>query len=638
MDASSMTGKTVSHDRIIEKLGRRQFSVAWMSACAAVMLLAGVILGLALMKYFQPVSPTSVVTSTIKIQPGHWLDGLRRNLEMQHPSRTAMAISSDGTFVVYGAIEQNPGPQAKPQLYLRRMNQSAARPIPGTEGAINPFLSPDNRWMGFWADSKLKKIPLDGGVPTTLCATSPWLFGANWGGDNSIVFADGEQAGLSMVSAEGGKPETLTEPDPKREESSHRLPSWLPNGKALLFTVMRQGWDPHPRVALLRLDTRERHVILQDAADARYVPTGHLVFLRQGTLMAVRFDLRGLKVIGQPVALVENVMQAFSTNSGYHTAAGQFGISDTGSLVYAAGGIVSDPQNSLVWVDHNGVERPVADFQKPFYSPRFSPDGRRIAYTALGTEGQIWVYDIDKGTDTRLTGEGRTGSLIWTPDGRRLIFRWSKSLALNLFMQSYDGSSAMERLTTSEYEQWPGSWSADGKTVALVESHPDTGIDIAMLDLGSGRVTPFLNSRFSEPYPEFSPDGLWIAYTSNESKRSEVYVQSFPGPGMKHPISTDGGTEPLWARNGKQLFYRWQDQMWVVDVLTDGGFGAGKPRLLFERPGYSIGSPIRSYDLSLDGQRFLMVKLEQRMPTPVTEMTLVQNWFKDLKRLVATGK
>jgi Tol biopolymer transport system component len=629
-----MIGKNVSHYRMIEKLGRR----VWLSVGAVVMLLAGIIIGLTLMKHFQPGPPTSVVTATIKIQPGHWLDGLRRNAEMQHPSRTAMAISSNGTFTVYSAIEQNPGPQAKPQLYLRSMDQSAAKPISGTEGAINPFMSPDNRWVGFWADGKLKKIPIDGGLPTTLCATSPWLFGANWGGDNSIVFADGDHSGLSVVSAEGGKPETLTEPDRKREEASHRLPSWLPNGKAVLFTVMKQGWDPQPSVALLQLDAREWRVILQDAADARYVPTGHLVFLRQGTLMAVRFDLPGLKVVGQPVALVENVMQAFSTNSGYHSAAGQFGISDTGSLIYAAGGLVSDQQNSLVWVDHRGLEHPVTDLRKPFYSPRLSPDGRRIAYTALGIEGQVRVYDVDRGTDTRLTGEGRAGSLIWTPDGRRLLFRWSQSLALNLFMQPYDGSSPMEPLTTSEYEQWPGSWSADGKTIALVESHPDTGMDIALLDHGSGRVTPFLNSLFSELYPEFSPDSRWIAYTSNASKRSEVYVQPLPGSGMKQQVSTDGGTEPLWARNGRRLFYRWQDQMWVVDVLTDGSFVAGKPRLLFEKSGYSSGSPIRSYDLSLDGQRFLMVRFEQRKPTPVTEMTFVQNWFENLKRLVPADK
>jgi len=196
----------------------------------------------------------------------------------------------------------------------------------------------------------------------------------------------------------------------------------------------------------------------------------------------------------------------------------------------------------------------------------------------------------------------------------------------------------MERLTTSEYYQRPGSWSSDGKTVAFVEGHPgDTGNDIAVLDTHSGRVKPFLNSQFNEVYPDFSPDGRWLAFTSDESKRDEVYVQPFPGPGMKYQVSSEGGVQPLWARNGKELFYRWQDQVWVVDVQTDGGFRASKPRLLFEKAGYSgVVIPVRGYDLSLDGRRFLMVKDEQRKPTPVTEMILVQNWFEELKRLLPT--
>ena len=196
----------------------------------------------------------------------------------------------------------------------------------------------------------------------------------------------------------------------------------------------------------------------------------------------------------------------------------------------------------------------------------------------------------------------------------------------------------MVRLTTSEYGQRPGSWSSDGKTLAFVDIHPDTGDDIALLDVQSKRVTRFLNSKYSEWYPEFSPDGRWMAYTSDESNRQEVYVRPFPGPGMKQQVSIEGGSEPLWARNGQQLFYRRQDQVWVVDVRTDGGLTTGKPRLLFEKPGFNRSYPIRAYDLSRDGQRFLMVKFENRKPTPVTEMTLVQNWFEELKRLVPTGR
>jgi serine/threonine-protein kinase len=196
----------------------------------------------------------------------------------------------------------------------------------------------------------------------------------------------------------------------------------------------------------------------------------------------------------------------------------------------------------------------------------------------------------------------------------------------------------MERLTTSEYGQSPASFTPDGATLAFVEIHPDTGGDILLLDLKSRRVTPFLNSRSSEGYPVFSPDGRWLAYRSDESGRQEVYVRPFPNPGGKWKLSLEGGTEPLWARNGKQLFYRWQDQVWAVDVRTDADFTPGKPRLVFDVPGYRMSNPIGGWDISLDGQRFLMAKLDDRKPTPVTEMILVQNWFEELKRLCPTGK
>jgi len=356
-----------------------------------------------------------------------------------------------------------------------------------------------------------------------------------------------------------------------------------------------------------------------------------LVFLRQGTLMGMRFDLARLEVMGQPVALVDNVMQTFSTDWGYHTGTGQFGLSETGSLIYAEGGIAPDLKSSLVWVDQTGKELPVTALQFPFLEPRLSPDGQKIAYCTYGGENQIWVYDLNRGTNSRLTGEGRAVYPIWAPDGKRLLFAWQKSLLGSLFWQPYDGSSPMERIATSEYNQRAGSWSSDGKTVALVEGHQDTGWDISLLDVASGSVRPFLNTRFNESYPDFSPDGRWIAYTSDESKRLEVYVRSFAGPGMKYQVSSEGGVEPLWARNGKQLFYRWQDQVWAVDAETGNGFATSKPHMLFEKSGYSSAFPIRNWDLSLDGKRFLMVKLEQRKPTPVTEMILVQNWLEELK-------
>ena len=615
-------------------LGVRRFTTQRLAAGVVLALLAGFVIDLAVRKTTQPTSAFPVVRSVIKVGPGLWLDGMRRERDAQRPSRTAMVMSRDGRFIVYSAVAENSGPQAKSQLYLRRIDQSQARAIAGTEGGIGPFLSPDNRWVGFWANGKLMKVSVDGGIAVTLCnAEQP--FGATWALDNSIVFANANSSGLFRVSAEGGDPESLTTPDKMRGEVSHRLPYFLPDGKSVLFTIMREPHEMHPRTALLDLETRKWHVLIEDAADARYVPTGHLVFLRQGTLMVAPFDLGRREVMGQPVPAIANVMQALNiTNSYWDTSAGQFSVSDSGWLVYAEGGILPDYQASLVWVDRQGRTEPIAPFKAPFFAPRLSPDGQRIAYAIHGREKQICIYDLNRGTTTQLIAEGKAYYPSWTPDGKRLVFGWMKEGSPNLYWQPADESSAMERLTTSDDLQYAGSWSPDGATLAFVEYRPDAKFDIFLLDLRSRRTTPFLNSRAKEAYPEFSPDGRWMAYASDESGRWEVYVRPFPGPGGKWLISQEGGLQPLWARNGKQLFYRSENgEIWVVDFRTDGGFSAGKPHLLFNVPMLGYGEPIRTWDLSSDGQRFLMVKLDDVKPTPVTEMVLVMNWSQELQRL-----
>ncbi|OGD38881.1 MAG: hypothetical protein A2V45_10805 [Candidatus Aminicenantes bacterium RBG_19FT_COMBO_58_17] len=616
----------------------RRPSRFWVVAAAAALVVAGLLLDRWVLKYSKPAAAAPVAKSVIKVKPGHWLDGWRRALEAERPSRTALAISSDGSAIIYSAIAENPGAQARPQLYVRRTDELEARPIAGTDGGIQPFLSPDDRWVGYWADGKLSKVPVEGGAPVTFICDAASAYGASWYG-NSIVYAGGVDTGLSMVSADGGQPELLTHPDPKREETSHRLPSWLPGGKAILFTVMRQGVDMQPRVALLQLDTRTWRVLLEDAADARYVPTGHVIFLRQGTLMAVRFSLEQLQISGPAQPVIANVVQAvYSTTWSYNSFAGQFAVSAKGSLLYAAGAVLPPLENSLVWVDHKGLEQPAVPLLFPYWNPRLSPDGRRIAYSSCGREWQIWVYDLGLGTNSRLTSEGTAEYPVWTPDGQGLVFGWQRSLAPNLHRLGLDGNSPMERLTTSEFAQWPGSWSPDGEKLVFVEFNRETSNDIAVFETRSGGVSPFLNSKYGERYPELSPDGRWIAYSSNESKRDEVYVRPFPGPGGKWQVSNDGGIQPLWSKDGRQLFYRWGDQVWAVDVQTDGGFSVFNRRKLFERPGYYMGSPIRTYDLSPDGRKFLLNKVEPRESAPITEMILVQNWFEELKRLAHAGK
>ncbi len=620
-----------SQPSAIEKSGRRfQTILPWI---AAAVVLTTIVVGVTVWNRDKTAlpGPLSMVASTIKIEPGLCLAGRQA---LQGPSRTAMAISSDGKFIVYCAIKENPGAQDQPQLYLRRMDQLEATPIAGTEGGMNPFLSPDNRWVGFMADGKIKKIPVEGGIAATLCDLFiSW--GASWGPDDSIIFTKEFKGGLVRISvAEGGKPETLTKPDRKQGEYAHRLPFCLPDGKSVVFTIMRNMNDNKPSLALLRLDSREWRVLLEDAADARYVSTGHLIFLRKGTLMAVRFDPATPDVIGQPVPLIKNVIQGFSKGAIKHTGAGQFGISETGSLIYASGGVAPPSKNSLMWVDQEGNEQPVTDKQLPFAGPRLSPDGLKIAYCKYTLENEIWVYDISTGTNTPLTREMNAAFPIWIPGSNRLIFPSNKSGVMNLFSQACDGSSPMERITTSEYDQFPASASSNGN-VAFIEINPVTAFDINLLDLHSKQVTPFLNSASMESHPEFSPDGRWIAYTSNVSKRYEVYVQPFPATGTEYTISNEGGTMPLWAKDMKQLFYRCDDQVWVVDVRTDGGFQTSKSRMLFEKPGYMEDwTDIRTYDLSVDGKRFLMVKEEQQKAEAITEMIFVQNWFEELKQKV----
>ncbi|RPI27896.1 MAG: hypothetical protein EHM61_06915 [Acidobacteria bacterium] len=399
-----------------------------------------------------------------------------------------------------------------------------------------------------------------------------------------------------------------------------------------------------PRVAVLEPDTRKRRVLLEDAADARYLATGHLAFLRHGTLMLVPFDADKLQTTGEAFPVVENVAQALNTLQwGSDTAAGQFSISASGSLIFAPGGIVPDAENSLVWVDHKGNAEPITHLKAPFFAPRLAPNGQRIAYRTMGKRHQVWVYDLNRDTNTNLTSEGLANWVTWNPDSKRLVFGWSKAGVSNLYWQAVDKSSPIEPLTSrSEYNQFAGSWSPDGEMLAFVQWPREISSEILIINVRDRTVTPFLNSPSDERFPEFSPDGRWIAYGSNESGRREVYVKSFSGSGEKYQVSHEGGQEPLWSRNGKQLYYRRLSdagaydltQVWVVDVQVEPAFSMSKARLLFEQSGSGLSDPIRGWDISLDGTRFLMVKVGETKPQPVTEMILVQNWFEELKRLV----
>ena len=314
----------------------------------------------------------------------------------------------------------------------------------------------------------------------------------------------------------------------------------------------------------------------------------------------------------------------------------QFCFSRLGLLVYIPGGI-EGAERRLVWVDRKGMVKTWVGPPRAYWFPRLSPDGRRLSVQIGTVSSEVWTYDLRGETPPRLTFEADNNLPIWTPDGKRLTFASNKLGAMNLFWKPADGSPAEERLTTSEYTQLPSSWSPDGEMLAFEEYHPSTGSDLWILPLkGDRKPRPFLRTQSDEGDAAFSPDGRWLAYVSNYSGRYEIYVQPFPGPGGKWQISTEGGTAPLWARNGRELFYLNGDKMMAVEITIHPTFTVGKRRLLFEGRYQKVG-PRANYDVTPDGQRFVMVQVRERESAPV-QLNVVTNWFEDLKRRVGSAK
>ncbi len=313
----------------------------------------------------------------------------------------------------------------------------------------------------------------------------------------------------------------------------------------------------------------------------------------------------------------------------------EYGFSGLGSLVYIPGP-AGEPQHRLVWLDRKGVEEPLAAPLRNYYRPRLSPDGQRIAAHIRGESNDVWVYDIAGQTLTRVTFEGNNQFPIWTPDGKRVTFRATRGGTRNVWWKPVDGSGTEEQLTSGDHNQTPHSWSPDGQVLFYNDSDPVKRDGIWVLPLeGERQARPFFQTPFREVAAHISPDGQWLAYVSDESGRYEVYVQPFPGPGGKRQVSTEGGEEPVWARNGRELFYRSGNKMMAVDIQTQPTFSAGKPRLLFEISPSLLTFSLGAFDVTPDGQRFLMVKLSEQ-ELPATQLTVVLNWFEELKRLVPT--
>ena len=572
----------------------RHLALAWSVA------VLGVVMTLAVLFWsLTPASPPAAVTRTLlSIAPA-------TRIPMNNNGQN-LAISRDGNWLAYVGTAGTDR-----LLHLRDLAEGEARAIPGTSDAFHPFFSPDGQWLAFFdfGEGQLKKISVTGGTPITLCA-APSSRGGSWGDNGMIVFASPSRAALSRVSEDGGTPELVTELDASLGETTHRQPQLLPGGDAVLFKA--EGTvrgDNHTWVQ--SLTTGERHALVEDAEFAAYSPTGHLLYVQNGDLIAAPFDLDRLELSGPGVTVID----------GSGGAVQQFTLSDTGRLVYAAG--FSEGARSLVWVSREtGEAQRLAAPPLPYLHAHLSPDEERIL---VDGGGRVSLFEISSSVFEPLV----TGTwAIWTPDGRRVTYASRQAgTAWDIFEKASDGSGTEEALLVRDLMQTPGAWSPDGRTLAFAEQDPASDIWLLPLD-GDGTARPWLRTPAIETEPQFSPDGRWIAYSSNETGRFEVYVRSLEGD-VTRSISTEGGRAPRWSRDGRELFYRSGNGMFVVEVSTDGTFERGRPTLLFDGPYVESNIGIASYDVTADAERFLMIARGQSGATQM-QLNVVLNWHQEL--------
>jgi Tol biopolymer transport system component len=537
----------------------------------------------------------------------------------------AFAVSPDGSRIVYRSSGDGP-------LRSRMLSEASSSAIAGTEGALIPFFSPDGKWLAFFVGNALKKVAFDGGAVVTI-ATLPTSVGAqgfrgaSWSDDGTIAFSASTASELFGVADRGGEARPLTTLDPKANEAAHRWPHFLPGGKAILYTVKStnlQSFDDAP-IIVRSLATGEHRAVAQGAS-AHYLPTGHLVYARHGALYAVRFDASRLAVRGRPV----KVADAIITHP--ETGAAQVAISQSGTLVYAAGGSRT-AERQLLWVDRRGVARAASERTASFWRPRISPDGKRVAVVIDAPFSKLWVLDVERGTFTRASDvPGDQDRATWMPDGVHMTFvtHSAHSGAHRLYSERIGGTGGTALLFEGAQSPAPLSWSPDGRSLLYGEFAAATGEDVWVFSAADGKSTPLLHGPANEFSARFSPDGRWVAYASDQSGRAEVYVRPFPGPGTRSQVSFDGGIDPVWSADGSELFFTHGNTMYAAAVALGEEFESGAAQRLFSGP-YAFGESPMNYDAAPDGQHFLVPR--GRTDSAPRQLELVLNWFEEVKRL-----
>jgi serine/threonine-protein kinase len=524
---------------------------------------------------------------------------------------SSLALSPDGRTLAFV------GDPAAQKLWVRSLDATRARLLPGTENATNPFFSPDGKWVGFYSSGLVRRVHLDRGEPQGIANTNR-MRGASWGEDGRIVFA-AFSGGLMIVDTLGTRPQPLTAVAAGSDDV-HRWPDVLPGGQGVVFTVMtaRDEW----RIAAVPMSGGAPRVLAEDGGYPRYVG-GHLVFARAGTLMAAPFDARRLRLEATPVPVLED-LRMVTKGSGY----AHYAVSATGSLVYVPG-YPRPPARALVWVDRKGSLTPLSD-RKPYGSPRVSPDGRRILAVIEGERDDLWTYDVARDTWARLTFDGENTSGVWSPDGQQVAFASNRNGPWQVFVMSADGGAARQITTGAEW-RYPNSFSPDGKRVACMQQSDDkVEVVITSVD-GSAPLQRLGTAAHFEAAPVFSPDGRWIAHLADAGDGYRVFVADARGSGRRWAVSADEGSEPAWSRNGREIFYRKGNTFYAVAVQPGPEFRAGRPRLMFDAALDQGKASVPNWDAAPDGSRFVAVQ-GPKDELPPLEIVYVPDWVSELRQ------
>ncbi|MEO5741040.1 MAG: protein kinase [Vicinamibacterales bacterium] len=601
-------------------LGRRRGAVALAAATAAGASIAALATWtLTRPAPLVPLTPTRIEMAVPSAQP----------LAI-HGSDRDIAISSDGRQIAYRTLTH---------LMVRSLDRLETRALEEVPSLRQPFFSPDGQWIGFFDGEGLKKVPSAGGRVTTVHLTQNVPRGASWGTDNTITFATyDENTGLMRVPASGGEATALTTPDVTKGERDHWYPSNLPGGRGVLFTLAAANQPEKAQIAVLDSRTGQRKTLLP-GSHAEYVRTGHLVFMAGGSLSAVPFDLERLEVNGDPVGILDDVWHSPS-------GAGNYALSNSGTLVYLRSTATAVPR-ALVWIDRKGRETPISAPPRLYREVRLSPDDGRVALSARDEQRDIHVWDLARETLTRLTFHPAVDERpAWTPDGRFIVFGSQRAGGTNVYMQAVDGSGPIRQLTEGTDQQMPAFVTSDGSGIVGTQVPTTTNGDIVWFPLSRpgraadassalSRAEPLINSGFVEWNPDVSPDARYLVYQSNESGRDEIYVRPFPRVNEgRWQVSTNGGVQALWSRNGRELFFIDRARrMIAVPVDTTGSpFAFGNPVKLFDAPSGEtyLG---RDYDVTRDGQRFVMItgSAAGQRAASAAPMVLVLNWLEELK-------